>query len=73
MHLAVRSVDALESCRPVRALLVKGAKKDIRDKMDKIPQDYIRDVQSKVLAQELENLFQSNTSKIHMILGSTPV
>mmetsp|Transcript_17121 Transcript_17121/g.28881 ORF Transcript_17121/g.28881 Transcript_17121/m.28881 type:complete len:238 (+) Transcript_17121:1994-2707(+) len=44
LHLAVRSVDALESCRPVRALLIKGARTDIRDNRDKLASDYIRDI-----------------------------
>lgn len=45
LHLAVRSVDAVESCRPVRALLIKGAKTNIQDERGKIPEDYVRDIQ----------------------------
>jgi ankyrin repeat protein len=29
LHLAVKSVDIFNSCRPVRALLIKGARIDI--------------------------------------------
>ena len=46
MHLAVRSVDAIDSCRPVRALLVKGARLDIRDSKGRVPFDYVKDVLS---------------------------
>lgn len=46
LHLAVRSVDAIDSCRPVRALLVKGARLDIRDKKERVPFDYVKDVLS---------------------------
>jgi hypothetical protein len=52
----VRSVDAIESCRPVRALLIKGAKTGIADKRGKIPRDYIRDIQNEDLGRELIEL-----------------
>jgi len=32
LHLAVKSVDALKSTRPVRSLLIRGASRDIKDK-----------------------------------------
>ena len=41
LHLAVRSVGNLESCRPVRSLLIKGAKTEIRDSTGRKPADYI--------------------------------
>ena len=44
MHLAVRSVDAIDSCRPVRALLVKGARLDVRDMKGRGPFEYVKDV-----------------------------
>jgi hypothetical protein len=44
LHLAVRSVDQVESCRPVRALLIKGARTDIRDLRLKLPHEYVRDI-----------------------------
>jgi hypothetical protein len=31
LHLAVKSVEALRSVRPVRSLLIRGASRDIRD------------------------------------------
>lgn len=41
LHLAVRNVDAFESCRPVRALLIKGADINIRDNRGRLPFDYV--------------------------------
>ena len=46
LHLAVRSVDVLESCRPVRALLIKGASQSIKDNQGKVAADYIESVQN---------------------------
>lgn len=46
LHIAVRGVDALDSCRPVRALLVKGARLDIKDNKGRLPFDYVKDVLS---------------------------
>jgi ankyrin repeat protein len=37
LHLAVRSVDALKSSRPVRSLLIRGASRDIVDNNDRNP------------------------------------
>ncbi len=41
MHLAVKSVEVLKSTRPVRALLLKGANRDTKDKTGKTPIDMI--------------------------------
>lgn len=60
LHLAVRSVDDLESCRPVRSLLIKGARNDITDLKGRLPFDYVRDVKSKNLARELYSLLKKN-------------
>jgi hypothetical protein len=60
LHLAVRSVDAIDSCRPVRALLVKGARLDIRDFKGRVPFDYVKDVLSLDLANELRELLRLN-------------
>lgn len=35
LHLAVKSVEGLKSTRPVRALLIKGAKRDIADQQSR--------------------------------------
>jgi palmitoyltransferase ZDHHC13/17 len=40
LHLAVRSAEALDSCRPVRALMIKGADPTIKDERGKTAFDY---------------------------------
>ena len=56
LHLAVRSVDQVESTRPVRFLLVRGAEKNITDNKGNIPADLIADVKSPELARELSRM-----------------
>lgn len=41
LHLAVKSVEALKSTRPVRALLLKGANRETKDNDGKIAMDMI--------------------------------
>lgn len=41
LHLAVQSVEGLKSTRPVRALLLKGAKRDSKDAKDRTPRELI--------------------------------
>ena len=69
LHLAVRSVDALESCRPVRALLIKGASTNIRDKKGNLPFDYVRDIKTRSFIYELHHLLRQNTSACHLLTG----
>lgn len=73
LHLAVRSVDQVESCRPVRALLIKGCSTDIRDNRNKLPCEYVRDIQNIQLARELRGLLLANKSACHKITGTQPV
>ena len=73
LHLAVRSVDALESCRPVRSLLIKGAKIDIKDAKGRMPFDYVKEVKSRQFARELYSLLARNQSSCHLVAGTTPV
>lgn len=56
MHLAVKSVDHVESTRPVRFLLIRGARKDIRDNKGRLPSDLIKEVRNKDLAEELTRM-----------------
>ena len=56
LHLAVRSVEAIESTRPVRFLMVRGANKDVTDKNGHTPADLISEVKSPNLARELSNM-----------------
>ena len=39
LHLAVKSVETLQSTRPVRSLLIRGASRKIRDNQDRLPID----------------------------------
>lgn len=73
LHLAVRSVDALESCRPVRALLIKGASTNIRDNKGNLPFDYVRDIKTRSFIYELHHLLRQNTSTCHLLTGQTPI
>ena len=41
LHLAVKSVDTVESTRPVRFLLIRGANKTIRDNQGRAPIDLV--------------------------------
>jgi hypothetical protein len=41
LHLAVKSVEALRSTRPVRSLLIRGASRDMRDNSGKRPTDLV--------------------------------
>ena len=45
MHLAVKNVENLEMTRVVRALLIKGAKTDIKNFQGISPIDMIKDVE----------------------------
>ena len=73
MHIAVKGEDLFESCRPVRALLIKGADINVKDNYGNLPFDYIREVDSDAYANELKNLLKVNQSNCHAILGTTPV
>jgi len=46
LHHAVRSADSLTSTRQVRALLMKGARTDLKDKKGMLASDYIKEIQS---------------------------
>jgi ankyrin repeat protein len=41
LHLAIKSVEALNSTRPVRSLLIRGASRNIRDKAGRRPIDVV--------------------------------
>jgi ankyrin repeat protein len=60
LHLAVKSTEKLKSGRPVRALLMRGADKMIKDKNAKLPEDLIKDITSESLQKELINSMSTN-------------
>ena len=57
MHLAVKSVEVLKSTRPVRALLLKGANRDVQDDNGKTPLSMVGgDHLPETLKQELRHI-----------------
>lgn len=58
LHLAVRSVDSLKSSRPVRSLLIRGARRDITDKNARTPMDLADSIQSELLRTEVQKMLR---------------
>jgi len=58
LHLAVKSVDAVESTRPVRFLLIRGADKTIQDNSNQTALDLVNngEVKDRKFARELKNM-----------------
>lgn len=56
MHLAVKSVDLLQSTRPVRFLLMKGADVDVTDNKGRIPLEFVKEVRSNDLRNDLTRM-----------------
>jgi len=62
LHMAVKGADQLKSGRPLRALLMKGAKRDIRDNNNQTPYDLADDLNHRATARELKEALASDTS-----------
>ena len=62
LHLAVKSVDTVETVRPVRFLMINGADKDQRDNNEQTPLDLVEDgeVSTQNLANELRRMLVSS-------------
>lgn len=58
LHLAVKSVDALKSTRPVRSLLIRGASRDAKDKQGRKPVELLEQVTNPVLQNELRHMLK---------------
>lgn len=58
LHLAIKSVDQVESTRPARFLLIRGANKSVRDNNEDTPLDLINkgEVSTQRLANDLKNM-----------------
>jgi len=52
-------VDHVNSTRPVRFLLIRGARTDIRDNKGRLPRDLIKDIRNRDLVNELHRMFVS--------------
>ena len=61
LHLAVKSVDSVESTRPVRFLLIRGANTQIRDNEGRTPGNLVTEdeVQTEHLNRELKRMLVS--------------
>ena len=62
LHLAVKSSEQLKSGRPLRALLMRGANRNVRDKRGNRPLDLVNDVQSEDLQKELRAALEDSSS-----------
>ena len=71
LHLTVKSADQLGSGRPLRALLMKGAIRDIRDNNGNTPYDLADDLNSRKLANELKGALTSDTKCNCLMLKSS--
>lgn len=65
LHLAVLSVEALGSTRPVRALLIRAADRTIRDNKDRKPVDLINKDMNKSLRKDLASMLVSSKKMIN--------
>jgi len=72
LHLAVKSIEALDSCRPVRALLIKGADPTIRDKKGKTPLDYVNELHTTSLHEEARSLLAQGRRSLTKVIKGTP-
>ena len=64
----MRSVETLKSTRPVRALLIRGAPRNVKDFKGKLPIDLTEDITSLSLKQQLlEDLVEPKTIECLMI------
>ena len=52
LHLAIKSLDEKVSLRPIRHLLIKGARNDIVDRRGRLPRDYVKDLR---IPREMQN------------------
>ena len=70
MHLAVKSVDTVESTRPVRFLMIRGANKSIRDQSGHTPLDLINnnEVETENLANDLKKMLVSSLLKCLLVI-----
>ena len=61
LHLTVKAADSLGSGRPMRALLMAGINKNLKDNKGKTPAYYTQGLKNKKVARELQDqLFQKS-------------
>lgn len=62
LHLAVKSVDSVQSTRPVRFLLIRGARIDVNDNKERAAIDLVKDVRNRDLQHELYRMLVNKRS-----------
>ena len=73
LHLAVRSIESLDSCRPIRALLIKGADSSLCDNKSKTPLDYVNELSTGHIQDEAKSLLEQHRTFKSVIKGLPPV
>ena len=73
LHLAIKSVGELQSCRPVRALLFRGSPKYIRDKNGQSPVDAAHKIESPSLKNELIEYLEQTNGIQECLMLKTPI
>ena len=71
LHLTVKAAEKLQSGRPLRALLMKGAKRDVRDNNGKTPYDLADELEKRKLATELKKNLSEASSCNCLLLSSS--
>ena len=64
LHLAVKSAGSLKTSRPVRLLLIRGARRDVRDNHGRKPIDLVEEIDFPLLAAELRDMLVSLASPL---------
>jgi ankyrin repeat protein len=73
LHLAVKSAEELKNSRPIRALLFRGASKDIRDNQENLPIDIAKDIKSITLRNEIIGYLNNNGGILDCCMLKTPL
>jgi|TARA_B110001450_G_scaffold243744_1_gene255244 ankyrin repeat protein len=74
LHLAVKSAEEFKSCRPIRALLFRGADKTIRDNNNLLPIDIAtQTIENENLKIEVTNYLGNADSFLDCCMLKTPL
>lgn len=71
LHMTVKAADQLKSGRPLRALLMKGAIRDLKDKNGQTPYDLCEDLNGRKLGKELKESLTQESHCDCLMLKST--
>lgn len=74
LHLAVKSAEEFKSCRPIRALLFRGADKTIKDNNDLMPIDIAtKTIENETLKDEVVSYLSDNGGFLDCCMLKTPL